>query len=75
MFDYSKIFLPVQALNQQVIETALSIDNLFKSMYIDVNTNDLSNGILFEEERDRIRNVAEIREVDGKHQITFSLFI
>lgn len=73
MFDYSKIFLPVQALNQQVIETALSIDNLYKSMYIDVYTNDLSNGILFEEERDRIRNVAEIKEVNGKHQITFSL--
>lgn len=73
MFDYSKIFLPVQALNQQVIETALSIDNLYKSMYIDVETNDLSSGILFEEERDRIRNVAEIREVNGKHQITFSL--
>lgn len=73
MFDYSKIFLPVQALNQQVIETALSIDNLHKSMYIDVYTNDLSNGILFEEERDRIRNVAEIKEVNGKHQITFSL--
>lgn len=73
MFDYSKIFLPVQALNLQVIETALSIDNLHKSMYIDVYTNDLSNGILFEEERDRIRNVAEIKEVNGKHQITFSL--
>ena len=73
MFDYSKIFLPVQALNQQVIESVLSIGNLYKSMYIDVNTNDLSNEILFEEERDRIRNVAEIREVDGKYQITFSL--
>ena len=73
MFDYSKIFLPVQALNQQVIETALSIDNLYKSMFIDVETNDLSSGILFEEERDRIRNVAEIREVDEKYQITFSL--
>lgn len=73
MFDYSKIFLLVQALNQQVIETALSIDSLYKSMYIDVYTNDLSNGILFEEERDRIRNVAEIKEVNGKHQITFSL--
>ena len=73
MFDYSKIFLPVQALNLQVIETALSIDNLHKSMYIDVYTNDLANGILFEEERDRIRNVAEIKEVNGKHQITFSL--
>lgn len=73
MFDYSKIFLPVQALNQQVIESVLSIEKLYKSMYIDVNTNDLSNEILFEEERDRIRNVAEIREVDGKYQITFSL--
>lgn len=73
MFDYSKIFLPVQALNQQVVETALSIDELRNSMYIDVETNNLSSGILFEEERDRIRNVAEIREVDGKHQITFSL--
>lgn len=73
MFDYSKIFLPVEVLNQQVIQTALSIENLYKSMYIDVNTNDLSNGILFEEERDRIRNVAEIREVDEKYQITFSL--
>lgn len=61
MFDYSKIFLPIEVLNQQVIETALSIENLYKSMYIDVNTNDLSDGILFEEERDRIRNVAEIR--------------
>ena len=75
MFDYSKIFLPVQALNQQVIESVLSIENLYKSMYIDVETNDLSSGILFEEERDRIRNVAEVREVDVKHQITLSLFI
>ena len=73
MFDYSKIFLPVEVLNQQVIQTVLSIENLYKSMYIDVNTNDLSNEILFEEERDRIRNVAEIREVDEKYQITFSL--
>ena len=73
MFDYSKIFLPVQALNQQVVETVLSIDELRNSMCIDVETNNLSSGILFEEERGRIRNVAEIREVDGKYQITFSL--
>ena len=44
-------------------------------MYIDVETNNLSSGILFEEERGRIRNVAEVREVDVKHQITLSLFI
>lgn len=73
MFDYSGIFLPVQALNQQVVETALGIEDLYESMNVDVETNDLSNGILFEEEHDRIQNVAEIRDVDGKHQITFSL--
>ena len=73
MFDYSKIFLPVQALNQQVIESVLSIGNLYKSMYIDVNTNDLSNEILFEEERDRIRNVGGIRQGQWKSPITFSL--
>lgn len=73
MFDYSDIFLPVQALNQQVVETALGIEELYESMNIDVETNDLSNGILFEEDHNRIQNVAEIREVGGKHQVTFSL--
>lgn len=73
LFDYSDIFLPVQALNQQVVDSALSIDDLRESMDIDVKTNDLSNAILFEEEHDRIQNVAEIRNVGGKHQITFSL--
>ena len=73
LFDYSDIFLPVQALNQQVVDSALSIEDLRESMDIDVETNDLSNAILFEEEHDRIQNVAEIREVDGKYQITFSL--
>lgn len=73
MFDYNDIFLPVQTLNQQVVDTALSIDDLRESMDIDVETNDLSNAILFEEEHDRIQNVAEIRDVGGKHQITFSL--
>lgn len=73
MFDYRDIFLPVQALNRQVVDSALSIDKLHDSMNTDVAINDLSNTILFEEERDRIHNVAEIRDVDGKHQITFSL--
>lgn len=73
MFDYSNIFLPVQALNNEVVRHALNIRSLYEDMNIDVETNDLSNDILFEEEHDRIRNTAEIRNVDGKHQITFSL--
>lgn len=73
MFDYSNIFLPVQTLNVEVVRHALDIESLYEDMNIDVETNDLSNNILFEEEHDRIRNTAEIRNVDGKHQITFSL--
>ena len=73
MFDYSGIFLPVQALNQQVVDKALSIEKMYESMENDVNINDLSKVILFEEETDRIHNVAEIKEVEGKYQITFSL--
>ena len=73
MFDYSNIFLPVQALNVEVVRQALDIESLYEDMNIDVETNDLSNNILFEEEHDRIRNTAEIRNVNGKHQITFSL--
>lgn len=45
MFDYSDIFLPVQVLNQQVVDAALSIDDLRESMDIDVETNDLSNAM------------------------------
>lgn len=73
LFDYSDMFLPVQALNQQVVDSALNIDDLCESMDIDIKINDLSKAILFEEEHDRIQNVAEIRNVGGKHQITFSL--
>ena len=73
MFDYSNIFLPVQALNVEVVGHALDIESLYEDMNIDVETNDLSNNILFEEEHDRIRNTAEMRKVNGKHQITFSL--
>ena len=73
LFDNSSIFLPVQALNKLVVKSALDIDRLFEDMNIDLKTNDLSNVIMFEEEPDRIHNTAEIREVNGKHQITFSL--
>lgn len=73
MFDYSNIYLPVQALNGDVVKHAFDIKTLYDDMSIEVETNDMSNIILFEEEHDRIRNTAEIREVNGKFQITFSL--
>ena len=40
MFDYSNIFLPVQALNNKVVRRALDI-KLYEDMNIDVETNQL----------------------------------
>ena len=39
MFDYSNIFLPVQALNNEVVRRALDIKSLYEDMSIDVETN------------------------------------
>ena len=39
MFDYSNIFLPVQALNNEVLRRALDIKSLYEDMSIDVETN------------------------------------
>ena len=41
MFDYSNIFLPVQALNNEVVRHALDIKSLYEDMNIDVETNHL----------------------------------
>ena len=41
MFDYSNIFLPVQALNNEVVRRALDIKSLYEYMNIDVETNQL----------------------------------
>ena len=41
MFDYSNIFLPVQALNNEVVRRALDIKSLYEDMDIDVETNQL----------------------------------
>ena len=41
MFDYSNIFLPVQALNNEVVRRALDIKSLYEDMNIDVETNQL----------------------------------
>ena len=39
MIDYSNIFLPVQALNNEVVRRALDIKSLYEDMSIDVETN------------------------------------
>ena len=41
MIDYSNIFLPVQALNNEVVRHALNIKSLYEDMNIDGETNQL----------------------------------
>lgn len=74
MFDYSKsYFLPVQALRDTAMEYVLNIESLYELLEADSETNGLSRTILFVEEHDRLKNTAEIKEVDGKQQIQISL--
>ena len=74
MFDYSKsYFLPVQALRDPAMEYVLNIESLYELLEADSETNGLSRTILFVEEQDRLKNTAEIKEVDGKQQIQISL--
>ena len=74
MFDYSKsYFLPVQALRDTAMEYVLNIESLYELLEADSETNGLSRTILFVEEQDRLKNTAEIKEVDGKQQIQISL--
>lgn len=72
MIDYSQYFLPVQALNSYVIERAFSIERLFEDVENDSVCNDLSKTIIFQEE-DKLENIAEIKAVEDKYQITFYL--
>ena len=39
MFDYSNLFLPVQALDNEVVRRALNIKSFYEDMSIDVETN------------------------------------
>ena len=73
LFDYSDVFLPVQALRDVSMEHILSIDSIFEAANIECDTNGLSKTILFFEERNGINTPAEITPVNGESQIAISL--
>lgn len=73
LFDYSDVFLPVQALRDVSMEHVLNIDSVFETANIECDTNGLSNAILFFEERDGIKTPAEIVSVNGENQTAISL--
>ena len=73
LFDYSDVFLPVQALRDVSMEHILSIDSIFEAVNIECDTNGLSKTILFFEERNGINTPAEITPVNGESQIAISL--
>lgn len=72
-FDYSDVFLPVQALRDVSMEHVLSIDSIFEAANIECDTNRLSKTILFFEERNGIKAPAEITPANGECQIAVSL--
>ena len=73
LFNYKDIFLPVQALRDVSIEHVLGIDGIREAATIECDTNGLSRGIMFFEERNGIMTPAEISFVNGEYQISISL--
>lgn len=73
LFDFSKVFLPVQALRDTCMEHVLRIESIFEAANIECDTNSLSSEILFFEERNGIKTPAEIEPVDDKYRIAISL--
>ncbi len=71
--DYSNVFLPVQALRDISMEHVLEIDSIIETANIECDTNGLSKGVLFFEERKGIKTPAEIALVNGEFQIGISL--
>ena len=72
-FNYTDIFLPVQALRDISMNHVLGIDDINEAVNIECDTNELSKKILFFEERNGIMTPAEISFVNGKYQIAISL--
>lgn len=72
-FDYSDVFLPVQALRDTCIEHVLGIEEVFDAVDIECETNELSKTILFFEETKGIKTTAEIFPSNGEYQIAISL--
>lgn len=73
LFDNDKeLFLPVQALMGQSIEYVLSISSVFEDIQIEINTNDLSNYIVFLEETNGQLTSGEIIKEGDKYIIRIS---
>ena len=73
MFDYSGLFLPVQALRDLSIEHVLNIESVWDAANIEVESNGLSKSIIFVEEKGNLLTPGEIREQDGQYEINISL--
>ena len=70
LFNYSEIFLPVQALRDTCMEHVLTIESIFEAANIECETNALSREILFFEERNvdiKHRLSMGIRNMDFRH--------
>lgn len=73
LFDYSGLYLPVQALRDLSVEHVLSIEGVWDAANIEVETNGLSKNILFVEENNGHLNPGEIKENNGLYEINISL--
>lgn len=73
LFDFSGVFLPVQALRDICMEHLLKIESIFEATNIECDTNALSKEILFFEERNGIMTPAEIEPVGDEYRIAISL--
>jgi len=73
MFDYSGLYLPVQALRDMSIEYVLNNEEIYEMANIESETNDLSRNIIFIEENDGNLTPGEIKEKNGKFEINISL--
>lgn len=73
LFDYSGLFLPVQALRDLSIEHVLNIESVWNAAKNEVESNGLSKNIRFIEENDGRLTPGEIKEKGGQYEINISL--
>lgn len=73
LFDYSGLYLPVQALRDLSIQHVLNIEGVWDAANTEVNTNDLSKNILFLEENNGCLTPGVIIKKNGKYEIIISL--
>ncbi len=73
LFDYTGLYLPVQALRDLSIEHVLNIEGVWEAANTEVETNGLSKNILFIEENDGRLTPGEIKKNNGQFEINISL--